>query len=94
LAAEAARIVVLNGTRTNGLAGQAAEKLEAQNLQVSSIGSADHVYSQTLILVYTSKLTSARAAARALNLPESAVITGADPGSDTDIKVIVGTDWK
>jgi LCP family protein required for cell wall assembly len=94
LAAEAARIVVLNGTRTNGLAGQAAEKLEAQNLQVSSIGSADHIYPQTLILVYTSKLTSARAAARALNLPESAVITGADPGSDTDIKVIVGTDWK
>ena len=93
LAAEAARIVVLNGTRTNGLAGQAAEKLAAQNLSVSLIGSADRVYTQSLVLVYTGKLVSARATARALNLPGSAVITGAD-GGDTDIKVIVGTDWK
>ena len=93
LAAEAAHIVVLNGTRTNGLAGQAAEKLAAQNLPVSSIGSADRVYAQSLVLVYTGKLASARAAARALSLPESAVITGAD-GGDMDIKVILGTDWK
>ncbi len=93
LAAEAARIVVLNGTRTNGQAGQAAEKLEAQNLSVSWVGSADRVYAQSLVLVYTGKLVSARAAARALNLPESAVITGAD-GGDMDIKIIVGTDWK
>ena len=93
LAAEAARIVVLNGTRTNGLAGQAAEKLEAYNLQVSSVASADRVYAQSLVLVYTGKLASARAAARALGLSESAVITGAD-GGDADIKVIVGTDWK
>jgi len=93
LTAEAARIVVLNRTRTNGQAGQAAEKLEAQNLSVSWVGSADRVYAQSLVLVYTGKLVSARAAARALNLPESAVITGAD-GGDMDIKVIVGTDWK
>ena len=94
LAAEAARIVVLNGTRTNGRAGQAAEKLKAQNLSVSSVGSADRVYAQSLVLVYTGKLASARAAARVLGLPESAVVTGADPGGDTDIKVIIGADWK
>jgi anionic cell wall polymer biosynthesis LytR-Cps2A-Psr (LCP) family protein len=93
LAAEVARIVVLNGTRTNGLAGQAAERLKTQNLPVSSIGSADRVYGQSLVLVYTGKLASARAVARALSLPESAVITGAD-GGDMDIKVILGTDWK
>jgi len=94
LAAEAAGIVVLNGTRTNGLAGQAAEKLKAQNLSVSSVGSADRVYAQSLVVVYTGKLASARAAARVLGLPESAVITGVDPDGDTDIKVILGTDWK
>ena len=44
--------------------------------------------------VATGKLASARAAARALGLPESAIITGVDPGGDTDIKVILGTDWK
>ena len=94
VAAEAAGIVVLNGTRTNGLAGQAAEKLKAQNLSVSSVGSADRIYTQSLVVVYTGKLASARAAARILGLPESAVITGVDPGGDIDIKVIVGTDWK
>jgi LCP family protein required for cell wall assembly len=94
VAAEAAGIVVLNGTRTNGLAGQAAEKLKAQNLSVSSVGSADRVYAQSLVVVYTGKLASARAAARVLGLPESAVITGVDPDGDADIKVILGTDWK
>jgi LCP family protein required for cell wall assembly len=94
LAAEAADIVVLNGTRTNGLAGQAAEKLKAQNLSVSSVGSADRVYAQSLVVVYTGKLASARAVARILGLPESAIITGVNPGGDTDIKVILGTDWK
>jgi anionic cell wall polymer biosynthesis LytR-Cps2A-Psr (LCP) family protein len=93
VASEAAHIVVLNGTRTNGLAAQAAEKLKAQNLDVSSIGSADRVYTQSLVLVYTGKLASARVAARMLGLPESAIVTGAD-GGDADIKIILGTDWK
>jgi len=92
--AESARIVVLNGTRTNGVAAQAADRLKAKNLQVSSIGTADRVYSQTLVVVYTGQLASARVVARTLGLPESAVVTGADAGGDTDIKVIIGTDWK
>ena len=93
-AAEAARIVVLNGTRANGLAGQAAERLRAQNLQASSTGSADRVYTQTLVLVYTSKPASARVAARALGVPESSIIPAADSFDEADIKVIIGTDWK
>jgi len=91
---EAARIVVLNGTRTNGLAAQAAERLKAQNLQVSTIGSADRTYAQSLVLVYTGKLTSARLAARTLGLSESCIVTGVDYGGEADIKVILGTDWK
>ena len=70
------------------------QKLEAQNLSVSSVGSADRVYAQSLVVVYTGKLASARAVARILGLPESAVITGVDPGGNIDIKVILGTDWK
>ncbi len=94
LAAESARIVVLNGTRTNGVAAQAAERLKAQGLRVDSLGSADSVSAQTLILVYTGKMVSARVAARALGLPESAIVPGGDPGGDWDIKVVLGTDWK
>jgi LCP family protein required for cell wall assembly len=95
LAAESARIVVLNGTPTNGVATQAAERLKAQKLDVSWVGSADRAnYAQSLILVYTGKLASARVAARTLGLSESAIITGGDPGGDMDIKIIIGTDFK
>lgn len=94
LAAESAQIAVLNGTRTNGIATQAADRLKAQGLYVESVGSADHVSNQSLILVYTSKMTSARVAARALGLPESAIIPGGEPGGNWDINMILGTDWK
>jgi len=93
LAAESARIVVLNGTRTNGLAARAAERLKAQGLHVSLVGSADRAnHAQSLVLLYTGKMASARAAARALGLPESCIVTGGDPGGGWDIKIILGAD--
>ena len=93
-AIEGAHIVVLNGTRTNGLAAQAAERLRAQNLQVSSVGTADGVYTQTLVLVSRGKQASARVAARTLGVPESSVITVADSFDEADIQVVIGADWK
>jgi hypothetical protein len=93
LAAESARIAVLNGTRANGLAAQAADRLKAQHLQVDWVGSASRTdYAQSLVLVYTGKLASARAAARALGLPASAIVIGGDPGGEWDIKIILGAD--
>jgi polyisoprenyl-teichoic acid--peptidoglycan teichoic acid transferase len=94
LAAESARILVLNGSRTNGVATQAAERLKAQGLRVDGVGSADRITAQSLVLFYTGKVASARAAARVLGLAESAVVPGGDPGGEWDIKVMIGTDWK
>ena len=94
LAAESARIAVFNGTRTNGVATQAAERLKAQGLRVDWVGSADRVADQSLVLFYTGKVVSARVATRALGLPESALVPGGEPGGEWDIKVVVGTDWK
>lgn len=94
LAAESARILVLNGTRTNGMATQAAERLRAQGLRVDEVGSADRLAAQSLVLYYTGKVVSARVAARTLGLAESAVAPGGDSGGEWDIKVIIGTDWK
>ena len=91
---EAARIVVLNGTLTNGVASQAAERLTAKNFKVSGTGSADRVYNQSVVLVYNGQLATARAAARALGLSETSIATGSDAGADADIKIIVGLDWK
>ncbi len=94
VANEAARIVVLNGTRTNGVAGQAAERLKAKNLTVSATGSADRVYPQSQVLVYNNKMATARAAARALGLPETSLAAGSDSSRDADIKIILGLDYK
>jgi hypothetical protein len=94
LTAESARILVLNGSRTNGVATQAAERLKAQGLRVDGVGSADRITAQSLVLFYTGKVASARAAARVLGLAESAVVPGGDPGGEWDIKVVIGTDWK
>jgi hypothetical protein len=95
IAAESARIEVLNGTRANGLAAQAADRLKKYGLRVDWVGGADRAdYAQSLVLVYSGKMVSARAAARALGLPESALVTGADPGGDWDIKIILGADYE
>ncbi len=91
--AEAARVAVLNGTHTNGLALQAADRLKAQGVMVDSVASADRAtYTQSLVLVYSGKLATARLTARVLGLPASAILTGADPGGEWDIKVILGSD--
>jgi LCP family protein required for cell wall assembly len=95
IAAESAQIEVLNGTPTSGLAAQAADRLKKYGLRVDWVGGADRAdYAQSLVLVYSGKMASARAAARALGLPESAVAPGADPGGDWDIKIILGADYK
>ena len=55
---------------------------------------ADRYGRKPLILVYTGKMVSARVAARALGLPESAIVPGGDPGGEWDLKIILGTDWR
>jgi LCP family protein required for cell wall assembly len=93
LEAEAASILVLNGTTTEGLAGRTAEYLQQQGLETVLAGNADRSdYPESLIIVYTSKNYTAEYLAHLLNLPQTAVVYGADPAAEYDIAVILGAD--
>lgn len=94
IAAEAAQIVVENGTAQPGLAAQCADNLRSQGFQVANVVSAPRQdYASTLILVYTGKQATARALAAALGVSDSAVTVGSRPDGPYDIKVILGADY-
>ena len=93
LQAEAASIVVLNGTVMEGLASKTAEYLQQQGLETVLTGNADRSdYPESLIIVYTGKNYTAEYLAHLLNLPQTAVVYGADPAAEHDISVILGAD--
>jgi hypothetical protein len=93
-AAGSARIRVENGTQINGLAARTSDRLTAQGFSVVEIDSADRFdYAQSQIIGYTSDVTVAKAVARALGLPASAIVTST-ANSTFDLKVILGEDYQ
>ncbi len=95
ITAEAAQIVVQNGTPQPNLAAQTAEWLRGQGFVVANVTIAPHSdYPATLIMVYTGKWATARALAASLGVPGSAAIPGSSPEGAYDIKVILGADYR
>ncbi len=91
---KAATIEVLNGTLTPGLAAEVAERLKKEDLSVSHTGNADRQdIKESLVVAHSDKGDTARYIARLLDLPESAVTQGDEPGADYDISVMVGADY-
>ena len=82
IAREKARVLVLNGTTTNGLAGNARDKLVLEGVPVSAIASAPNQGSHlaTTVTDYTggAKPRTLEAVLKHLGLPDSAVEDGGD----------------
>lgn len=92
---EAAVIMVMNGTTTEGLAGLTASYLQGQGLQILEPVNADRSdYSESLIIVYTGKTYTAEYLVNLLGLPPTAVIHGPDPSAEYDIALILGADYQ
>ena len=53
---EEARVRIVDGTFTPGLDQRAGQFFQSQGMNVTEIGAADGVYSQTIIIVYGPKL--------------------------------------
>ena len=53
--AEGAKVSVLNGSTTNGMAASTMEFLKAQNVNVAATGNAESIYTATTIFDYTGK---------------------------------------
>lgn len=85
-----AAVEVLNGSRTNGLAGQAAARLREQRLQVVRVGNAARPYAETVVEVRPGYGRAGRYVAGLLDLPPAAVRETPGLPDDVDARIILG----
>lgn len=91
---EAPTISVLNGTGTAGLAYAAAEFLQANGVPVAIYDNADRQdYDTSLIILNRAKPATALQILSLLELPQSAVVNGANPTAQYDVVIILGADY-
>jgi hypothetical protein len=91
--AEAARIMVLNGTLEKGLAAKTQAKLIINGFNVTTVGNADNAdYADTWLVTHGDKApATVEALARWLNIPPDR-IRSEPPSELVDVTVIAGTD--
>lgn len=93
IAAEAARLQVLNGAGVEGLACDTQAWLVAQGLNALDCATADRSdYASTVIVDYSGKPYTVTWLKRVFGV--STIISSADPASPYDVKVILGKDWR
>lgn len=92
---EHARLVILNGAGTEGLATDTADFLTAQGLNVIRIDNADrHDYDKTRVIVSNPQFPyTLRYLADLLGLTEGQILRPVSPLPDVDLTVILGWDW-
>ncbi len=94
VAEEEATISILNGTYTGGLAYATTEYFEANGLSVAAYDNADRQdYASSLIILNRDKPHTAAEIRALLDLPQSAVVNGANPTAAYDVVVILGLDY-
>jgi len=94
LTTEAARVEVLNGTLTPGLAKSATEYLLSKGMNVVSVGNAEATdYGTTIIYDYTGKPYTAQWLAEVFHISSSSIVSGNNPDSDVDVRIILGADF-
>jgi LCP family protein required for cell wall assembly len=94
LAEENARILVLNGSETAGLAHSTGDYLTGLDFRIVDVGDAGTLYDNTLIIDYSGKRYTSKQLATALKLPLSSVLSGGNPDGDYDVTVILGSDFE
>ena len=91
--AEAARVVVLNGTQEEGLASKTAAALSDAGYDVVAIGNAERAdYAQSWLITHGDEKPKAREALlRQFDIPPDRILSE-PPTEDLDLTVIVGAD--
>jgi len=71
------------------------ERLREENLNVTHTGNADRQdVEESLVISHADKSYTAQYIARFLDLPQSSIVQGSEPGAEYDISVILGTDYR
>jgi LCP family protein required for cell wall assembly len=91
--AENARVVIMNGTTTAGLASKTSEMLRGDGMNIIGENNADQSYGSTTIYDYTGKPYTINYLIERLNLEASRVVNRFDPNAAVDIEIILGEDW-
>jgi hypothetical protein len=91
--AEAARVVVKNGSSTSGLAALTQEYLIAQGVNVVKADNADGLYAATTIIDYTGKPYTVNFLVQLMGINEANIYSSFNPNSEEDVAIILGTDW-
>ncbi len=95
MAAEQARVAVVNGTAEFGLAALTQEYLQSFGINVTEIGNADaSTYLTSQIITYGSYPNTTRYLTQLMRVPPLNVSSGTNPDGDYDILIIIGNDWR
>jgi LCP family protein required for cell wall assembly len=93
LETEAARISILNGTYTPGLAALTQEYLQSQGVQVTETGNSQQVSTYTEITYYTGKPYTVQFLVDLMKIDKIRIYYFNDPAHAVDIEVTLGTTW-
>jgi len=88
---EQARVVIKNGTTTEGLASRTANYLREKGINVVGEANADQVYTTSTIIDYSGKPYTIRFLADLLKVENTRVLNRFDPNAQVDLEVILGT---
>ena len=92
--ADAARVRVLNGTYTGGVAERTGNFLLSQGMQVTELGNADRHYDRSVIVLYGPKLYTLRFLYSTFGMSAtSQIVFSSDPATTVDVELRVGEDW-
>jgi LCP family protein required for cell wall assembly len=90
---EAARVVIMNGTATPGLASKTSELLRADGLNIVGEENADQATAVTTIYDYSGKPYTINYLIEKLKVPNTRIVNRFDPNAEVDLEIILGDDW-
>lgn len=91
--AEKARVMIMNGTSSSGLASKTSDLLKSLGVNITGQDNADQSTDTTTIKDFTGKPNTTRFLTETLHIPTSRVINSYDPQAQADVVIILGADW-
>ncbi len=90
---ENASIAIMNGTSSPGLAGETADFLIANGVNITDVGNSDKFKDQTYIYDYTGNPYTIQSILNVMNYTQNRLFHRSDPDTTADIVIILGADW-
>ena len=90
---ENAKVAVMNGTTSPGLAGETADFFIANGFQITEVGNSDKFKDQTFIYDYSGNPYTIQALLDLMGYSQTRLFYRSDPNSTVDIVIELGVDW-